>query len=373
MVKLTLKEKFAFRFILNDGIFQRWYGRFLSFGIDYWRMKRVISRVENWLDWCKEWKKEGNYLYNTAEKALMSGNINMARELFHEATACYHIGQHIFFIDENQKEESQELARASYQNAIQLYPEKDRPLTIRIPYEGTEITGYLRLSKSPNAPLVIFINGMDNIKEAEGHAMGNMYRKGGFNFFTFDGPGQGEMRKSLKFDVRVYNRAVSAVIDWFKYQVYDIDLNKIAFVGYSLGGYLAPMCASKDKRVKCVVGNSGLVYIGGLKGLKKLNPIWQRGVTYMTGRKTLADSVPQFDWDISDAPNLKIPLLFYHAGKDEVMPDPKVHADKMMNWAKGPKTLRYYEDGEHCTQNYLDEVFPEIIDWLWAQFKSEHK
>ncbi len=43
---------------------------------------------------------------------------------------------------------------------------------------------------------------------------------------------------------------------------------------------------------------------------------------------------------------------------------PKIHAEKMMKWAKGEKLLRYYEDGEHCTQNYLDEVFPEIIDWF---------
>lgn len=370
MVRLTAKERFAFRFILNDKIFQRWYGRFLSFGIDYWRMKRVIGRVGNWLDWCGEWKEEGHSLRKKAEDALLLGNINIARELFHEATACYHIGQHIFFIDEDQKEESQAMARKCYRNAIQLYPEKDKPVKIRIPYGKSEISGYLRLSEDKNAPLVIFINGMDNIKEAEGHAMGTMYRKGGFNFFTFDGPGQGEMRQSLKFDAREYHKVASAVIDWFEGQKYDIDLTKIAFVGYSLGGYLAPMCASKDKRVKCVVGNSGLVYIGGLQGLKKLNPIWQRGVTYMTGRETLADSVPQFDWDISDAPALKIPLLFYHAGKDEVMPDPKKHADKMMSWAKGPKTLRYYEDGEHCTQNYLDEVFPEIIDWLRAQFQS---
>ena len=81
-----------------------------------------------------------------------------------------------------------------------------------------------------------------------------------------------------------YHKAVSAIIDWFeKQQMYNVDIEKIALVGFSLGGYLAPMCAANDKRVKCVVGNSGLVYIGGLTGLKRLNPIWQRGVTYMTG------------------------------------------------------------------------------------------
>jgi hypothetical protein len=35
-----------------------------------------------------------------------------------------------------------------------------------------------------------------------------------------------------------------------------------------------------------------------------------------------------------------------------------------MEWASGEKELVYYADAEHCTVDYLDEVFPYIIDWL---------
>ena len=365
MVKLSLREKLFFRFILGERIYQKWYGRFLSFGVDYWRIKRVVSRIKSWLQWCEEWTREGDALYKKAELALAEGCKSKAIQLFHEAVGCYHVGQHIFFIDSTQKEFAQEKARASYQRAVSLYDEKCRPIRVEIPYKGVKIPGYLRLSEVPNAPLIIFVNGMDNIKEAEGHAQGTLFQTHGFNYFTFDGPGQGELWKEMKFDCKEYRKAVSAVIDWFEQQnIYQINLEKIALYGFSLGGYLAPMSSAYDKRVKCTVGNSGLVFIGGYEGLKKLNPIWQRGVIYMTGSKTLKEAVDKFNWDISDSPNLQIPLLFYHAGKDEVMPSPKLHAEKMMNWAKGEKTLKYYEDGEHCTQNYLDEVFPEIIDWF---------
>lgn len=365
MVKLSLKEKFAFNFVMGEKIYQRWYGRFLSFGVDYWRLKRVIERIENWMQWCTEWAKEGDYLYHKAEDAFREGSRIKAKALFHEAAACYHIGQHIFFIDSLQKETSQEKARLSYKKAISLYDEKDKPIRMDIPFKGIKIPGYLRLTDIPGRPLIIFVNGMDNIKEAEGHAQGTIFSQNGFNFFTFDGPGQGELWKSLKFDAREYHIAVSAIIDWFEQnEQYLIDRNRIALVGFSLGGYLAPMSAAYDHRVKCVVGNSGLIFTGGLEGLRKLNPIWQRGVTYMTGCETLEQAVDSFDWDIEDAPHLQIPLLFYHAGKDEVMPSPKMHADKIMKWSNGEKTLKYYADGEHCTQNYLDEVFPEIIDWL---------
>lgn len=372
MVKLSFREKVAFKYIFNEKIYQRWYGRFLSFGVDYWRLKRVISRIHSWLQWCSEWEKEGDEVYKKGEEALKEGYKTKAKSLFHEATACYHIGQHIFFIDSNQKEKAQEKARISYKRAINLYDEKEKPILVEIPFNGIKIPGYLRLSDVHNKPLVIFVNGMDNIKEAEGHAQGTIYKQNGLNFFTFDGPGQGELWKDMKFDSKEYHKAVSAIIDWFmNHKQYGIDLDKIALAGFSLGGYLAPMSAAYDKRVKCTVGNSGLVFIGGLTGLMKLNPIWQRGVTYMTGCETLEQAVNKFNWDIEDSPNLQVPLLFYHAGKDEVMPSPKIHADKMMEWAKGEKILKYYEDGEHCTQNYLDEVFPEIIDWLKLNLKMQ--
>lgn len=366
MVKLSLKESVAFKFIFNEKrIYQKWYGRFLFLGIDYGRLKRVVNRISNWLHWCDEWTIEGDLLYKKAEQAVNDGYLFKSMILFHEAVACYHIGQHIFFIDSNQKEKTQEKARISYKRAIDLYDENERPILIEIPFEDVKLKGYLRLSGTVNQPFIIFVNGMDNIKEAEGHWFGSIFQQNGFSFFTFDGPGQGELWKDMKFNAKTYHKTVTAIIDWFEKQnIYDIDLERIGRVGFSLGGYLAPISAAYDKRVKCVVGNSGLVYIGGLKGLKQLNPIWQRGVTYMTGCESLNEAVNKFNWDIEDSPNLKVPLLFYHAGKDEVMPSPKIHANKIMKWAKGEKTLRYYEDAEHCTMNYLDEVFPEIIDWF---------
>jgi dienelactone hydrolase len=64
---------------------------------------------------------------------------------------------------------------------------------------------------------------------------------------------------------------------------YMMNLDKIATLGFSLGGHLAPLAAAHDKRICRTVGNSGFAQIGGLSGARKLNPIWQRGVNFMTG------------------------------------------------------------------------------------------
>jgi alpha-beta hydrolase superfamily lysophospholipase len=336
----------------------------LVFGIDYGRLRRVVARIDNWLDWCRQWHKEGAELERRAHIARQNCARCSAITLFHQAVACYHIGQHIFFIDPDQKEAAQEKARECYRHAISLYPSSQRPLRVEIPFEQTVIPGYLHLTPEPNRPLVIYVNGMDNIKEAENHFFGRRMADEGFNFLAFDGPGQGEMWSSVKFTLD-YHRAVTAIIDWFeRHNAHQLDLSRIATLGFSLGGYLAPVCAAYDRRICCTVGNSGFARIGGLSGAKKLNPIWQRGVNYLTGCERFEDAVRNFDLDINSAPVLDRPLLFFHAGKDEVMPTPKKQADAFMEWARGEKDLQYYPEAEHCTVDYLDEVFPYIVDWL---------
>ena len=99
-----------------------------------------------------------------------------------------------------------------YKRALELYAEQQRPVRVEIPFRETVIPGYLRLAPQPKRPLVILINGMDNLKEVENHYLANQLLDAGLNVFTFDGPGQGEMWKSMKF-IPDYEKAVSAVID----------------------------------------------------------------------------------------------------------------------------------------------------------------
>jgi len=148
---------------------------------------------------------------------------------------------------------------------------------------------------------------------------------------------------------------------------YNMNLDKIATVGFSLGGHLAPLAAAYDTRICCTVGNSGFAQIGGIEGAKKLNPIWQRGINFMTGFDDFEEAVKHFDLDITKAPQLECPLLFFHAGHDEVMPSPKKQADLFMAWAKGEKELKYYPESEHCTVDRLDDYksVSAVIDWLF--------
>lgn len=353
-----------YRFIFNENrVYKHFYTRFLICGVDLDRIRRVVARIKNFYNWCAEWSREGELLQKLAESHLSKGNIFTARSFFHEAAGCFHVGQHIYFLDINQKNRAQEMARENYRKAIELYDEKQKPIRIEIPFKEIFIPGYLRITDEPNKPLIIQINGLDNIKEIENHYMGTLLLNAGFNVFAFDGPGQGEMWKNMKM-ISDYEKVVTKIIDWFEENNnYNIDLKKIGNYGMSYGGYLSPRVAAFEKRISCAVGNGGLGYLK-IKP-KKINPIWIRDLLHVTGHKNINEVIAEWkELDIKEAPPLDRPLLFIQGGKDRLVPEPKKQADYIMNWAIGEKELKYYPDGEHCCANYFDEIIPYAIDWM---------
>jgi esterase FrsA len=117
----------------------------------------------------------------------------------------------------------------------------DPPLqVIHIPFEGSEIIGYMRLPKDAvrPVPLVIAINGLDSRKEdlSESFAAILPY---GVGFFAVDGPGTGQapIRVSENAD-----RMLSRVIDYLQTRP-EVDKNRIAVHGVSWGAYWATKLA----------------------------------------------------------------------------------------------------------------------------------
>ncbi len=368
MKRLSIKERVFYGFVCNESrVYKHWYRRYLNAGVDLGRVYRVVARIKNWYAWCSEWSREGDLLEILAEEALSRGDTYSARIMFHEAAGCYHIGQHFFYIDPEQKASAEEKLRANYARAISLYDEAERPIRIEIPFRGTSIPGYLRLTEQPGSPLIIFINGMDNLKEIELHHYGNLFTSAGFNTFAFDGPGQGELWEDLKF-IPDYETAVSAIIDWFEdNDSYDIDLNRIATLGWSLGGYLSPRAAAFDKRICCAIGSGGPAHARGFSNKLQVNPLLLTGIPHLVGAETYEEGLELFDIDIRTAPPMDRPLLIFHSGNDKLIPDGKEHANYFFEWATGEKELKYYPDGVHVCANYLDETDAYMIDWLRGQ------
>jgi esterase FrsA len=120
----------------------------------------------------------------------------------------------------------------------------DPPLEIvRIPFEGKEIVGYLRLPVNVRpAPLVIGISGLDTRKEDVAAASDSFMRRG-IALFALDMPGTGQA--PLKVDVgaeRMYSRS----LDYLQTRS-EIDAKRIVVRGQSWSGYWAAILAYTER------------------------------------------------------------------------------------------------------------------------------
>jgi pimeloyl-ACP methyl ester carboxylesterase len=140
--------------------------------------------------------------------------------------------------------------QAAYQRAVDAYllhaKYFDPPLEIvRIPFEGSEIVGYLRLpANSPRpAPLVLAISGLDSRKETVAETYAAALPEG-IGFFAVDSPGTGQAPlKAGENSDRMYSR----VLDYLATRP-EIDKDRIIVHGQSFGAYWAAKLAHTEAR-----------------------------------------------------------------------------------------------------------------------------
>lgn len=150
----------------------------------------------------------------------------------------------------------------AYQAALEAFRNHARfldpvPETVRIPFEGKEIVGYLRLPKGARpAPLVLRISALDSRKE-EAIETSDAYLGRGIAVFALDMPGTGEA--PLKIDVGA-ERMFSRAIDYLLTRP-EIDGKRIAVQGGSWSGHWAARLAIVEReRLKAVVAQGAPVH-----------------------------------------------------------------------------------------------------------------
>jgi esterase FrsA len=137
----------------------------------------------------------------------------------------------------------------SYENALEAYLAHarfmDPPLEIvKIPFEGKEIVGYLRLPKNAKGPvpLVLAVNGLDSRKEDLTESFGAILPFG-IGYLAVDGPGTGQ--NPIKVSENA-DRMLSRVLDYIATRP-DIDKTRVAMHGVSWGAYWATKMAIVER------------------------------------------------------------------------------------------------------------------------------
>lgn len=226
--------------------------------------------------------KHARHVIAIAEAAEAKGHFETAGELYWAASEHYREAQHTIFEDDNpEKIYLHGMLLKCFDKVMQY---ADHPIErVEIPFEGNYIQGVLHmLPGRPKAPTVVFCPGMDMTKEAFIDARHHPFVNRGLNCLHLDGPGQGTSNiRKIRVTLDNYERAGSAAID-FLCERPEVDADKIAVSGFSMGSYWGMRLAARDKRVKAVA-TAAACYGPKTAIFEQASPRFKQVFMYMAG------------------------------------------------------------------------------------------
>jgi pimeloyl-ACP methyl ester carboxylesterase len=254
-------------------------GRVQNFAYD----NRVVPpEVKSYAQIHRVVDKHARHVIAIAEAAEKAGHTETAGELYWAASEHYREAQHTIFEDDNPEKIYLHGMLLKCFDKVMAYA--DHPIErVEIPFEGNYIQGVLHmLPGRPKAPTVVFCPGMDMTKEAFIDALHHPFVNRGLNCLHLDGPGQGTSNiRKIRVTLDNYERAGSAAIDFLSERP-EVDADKIAVSGFSMGSYWGMRLAALDKRVKAVA-TAAACYGPKTAIFEQASPRFKQVFMYMAG------------------------------------------------------------------------------------------
>lgn len=209
--------------------------------------------------WHDEWFKTASRLHDLAVTSLGAKERMSARSAFFRASNYFRTAG-LFAMGsplDSRLVEAHRLEVDNFRAGAELLDLP--PQMVEIPYEDTILPGYYFRAADDSAlrPTLILVNGYDGTAEELYFTNGAAALERGYNVLTFDGPGQGAMIIDYGVPFRPdWENVVTPVVD-FVLTLPGVDPTKIALMGLSFGGYLAPRAATAEHRLAACVSDCG--------------------------------------------------------------------------------------------------------------------
>jgi pimeloyl-ACP methyl ester carboxylesterase len=226
--------------------------------------------------WTVAWTATAERIEKIANNCLKGGHIVSAREAFLRASIYWRTG--LFYLGTKDPRQFQMYMRhrSCFRQAGALF---DIPIeTVTIPYEnGKTLPGYFMRASADGVPrpTVMILGGGDSTCEELYDFFGGAAAvRRGYNVLLWEGPGQVgtyimDHSSTYRPDYEVPTRyAVDYVLSRS-----DVDPQRLALSGLSMGGYFAPRAVAFEKRITAVIANSVLTELKPVvMALLGLNP-----------------------------------------------------------------------------------------------------
>ncbi|MEU9978910.1 alpha/beta fold hydrolase [Streptomyces sp. NPDC051014] len=373
-------------------------------GADFGEVVSTAERITegDYDSWYVEWLATADRVSAEAEKALAAGHRISARDGFLRASNYYRSAE--FFLHgrtcDPRHDHAYDRSVECFRAAAALYT-TPRIVPVEIPYEDTTLPGYLYQADDSGTPrpTLIMNNGFDGTAE-ELHFFGAPAGvERGYTVLVFDGPGMPGPRHHQGLVFRPdWENVITPVID-FAETLPAVDNSRIALLGLSMGGILAPRAAAFEHRLAALITVDGLYDLGqltvrnipgtrqeaeqllraqaapeldaALDQLMTADPVARWGFhhgMYVMGVDTpRAFAASYLDYTLADgiAEQIQCPTLVCDAEEDMFF---KGQPQQLFDHLNCPKTLMVFTAdegaGAHCHTGAVRLSTARIYDWL---------
>ena len=213
---------------------------------------------ESWFD---AWSAMALRVEGNAREFLQDGHETSAREAFLRATNYYRAAEVFLPATDPRRLEIWQKGTDTFAEVAKLSNGLIEP--VEIPFENTTVPGtWSRVDDTgTRRPVLLVQSGLDGTLEDLYPEIVSTALKRGYNCLAFEGPGQGRVIRVQGIPFRPnWETVVAPVVD-FALQFEEVDPYRVALVGYSMGGYLAPRAAAHERRLRACVANAGVVSV----------------------------------------------------------------------------------------------------------------
>ena len=325
--------------------------------------------------WWTEWTAMAQRIEGFGDIEEAQGHRLTSGAYYLRAAIYYFCGERFIAPSERKWDTYRSCLRCFTKGVERRYPQIER---VDVPYEDTTLPAwFLKADVEGPAPTVVMFDGLDNAKEMSVLFGGVEIARRGIHVLAIDGPGQGEALRLQGIPSRYdYEVPAGAAYDHIT-QRPEVDPERVAVMGFSMGGYYAPRAAAMDPRfAACVAWGGHFDY----------HESWQRRRKIMeSGGTKLSAPGFQLPWvlgmpDIDAcmkklenyrldgiAEKMRCPFFCIHGEDDNIV---QLDFAERLYAAVGSadktlKVLRAYDGGsEHCQEDNRQVGANIVADWL---------
>ena len=323
--------------------------------------------------WYREFSALAGRVEALGRESHANGHTVSGREALFRASNYYRNAEFFLSHDDPRRQENYGKILACFIEAADLL--EVPPEAVEIPYEnGPSLPAYFFPARGvERAPTLLAVGGLESIKEELFFMVARAVLERGISCCIMDGPGQGaSLRERGLFTRHDFEVPVSAAVDYLLTRP-DVDPERVALLGLSFGGYLAPRAASFEHRLCASICWGAIFDYAEVWDTRPDDHPLMKHFVWLSGAEDVSDArarAGKFRLEgVID--RIRCPLFIAH-GEEDVQVNVS-HAHRMYEAVSCEKQLKVFtsaETGEtHCQVDNLRLAHRYMYDWLEEKMK----